>query len=116
MDTNVQVSNSAKIAQNQLLAVRDFIYEGRNLKITSPERCPYNGYGFDKCHCNNCINAIVEMDGIKVGGIYWLKSENMNVIITNIFPMKSCVDFSWERLPDIKNGKLFGGCMLSDLS
>ena len=94
---------------------RDFIFEGRKLKISTPERCPYNGYGFDECHCNNCINAVVEMDGIRLGGIYYLKSENMNVLITNIVPLKSCVDFCWERLPRVTNGKLFGGCMLSDL-
>ena len=94
---------------------RDYIFEGRKLKITTPEKCTYNGYGFDKCHCNNCINAVAEMDGIRLGGIYYLKSENMNVVIRHIGPLKFCADFSWERLPTVTIGKLFGGCMLSDL-
>ena len=115
MDTNVQVSNSAQIAQNQLLAVRSFVYEGRHLKLTSPKRCAYDSTGFEECHCNNCINAITEMDGIKKGEIYFLKEVNMNVVITSICPLRSCVDFGWERLPNATSGKLFGYCMRSDL-
>lgn len=76
MDTKVQVSNSVQIAQNQLLAVRVFNYEGRQLKLKTPDFCPYGSNGFDDdCHCNNCIDAIVKTGLPKIIWLYEISNK-----------------------------------------
>lgn len=117
METKTSINHDTPPDAKHLLAVRVFNYEGRQLKLKTPDFCPYGSNGFDDyCHCNNCIDAITEMDGIKLGGVYFLKSENMNVKITSICPLTNCIDFGWERLPNVEKGKLWGSCMRADLT
>ncbi len=97
------------------LAVRVYYYLGRKLIVSTPKNCTYGHNGFDECHCNDCIDAVLEMDEIKLGEIYFLLNENMNVKITGICPLEHCIDFHWKRLSDTEKGKLYGSCVLADL-
>lgn len=115
--TELNFKNESPNDAKPVLAVRVFNYKGRQLKLKTPDFCPYGTNGFDDdCHCNDCIDAITEMDGIKLGSVYFLKPENMNVKITSICPLTDCIDFGWERLENVEKGKPWGSCMRSDLT
>ena len=54
--------------------------------------CQYGYKGFPECHCNICINKILEFQGFKKNDIY-LYDNKFRVKIIAFIPLENCKEF-----------------------
>lgn len=96
---------------------RAFSFEGSNLVITKSADCTFGANGFDECHCNACIDAVIEMDGIKKDHVYFAPHLGHNVKVDRLYPFKSTSDcfIYHEDYPNHKGGQGYGFCQCGEL-
>lgn len=89
-------------------------YEGRELLVSKSDKCERNGFG--DCHCNHCIDSIIEMDGIRKQ-VYFAPHLNHKVRVTKLYPFKNCADCFIEHIdwPNNTSGQGYGFCSVNDL-
>jgi hypothetical protein len=65
---------------------------GEKINVISyaADECTYNKKGYPFCSCNNCLKAISEYGGFKMGGVYSYKGKK--VVVISFCPFESCCD------------------------
>jgi len=89
---------------------------GMILKMND-KKCEAFNSQFPNCHCNDCIENVVEFNGFKKGSIYILKAKNVPVAISSFCPLEHCADaFIISDFPVSQYNERFAWVNLTDLT